>query len=167
MLKVKFKGTEKMIDVEFSTIAVDANQVVELIGQVQKSKNGFEIFRENGDFLGDYATYTSIYREVDGGLMFSTPDLKPWIPPAPEPLPIPPTPEEIAEEEKRKKVEGLRSQIAVLKEQLNSTDYKPIKNSELKEAGKTVEYEPIALHIERQLLRDEINKLEKEIIKLG
>lgn len=69
--------------------------------------------------------------------------------PQPEPAPEP-TPEE-------KK----QMRIAELKAQLESTDYKIIKCSECSLAGVELPYDIVALHIERQALRDEINELEK------
>ena len=49
-----------------------------------------------------------------------------------------------------------------LKEQLNATDYKIIKCSEYQLAGKELPYNIEELHLERQALRDEINKMESE-----
>jgi hypothetical protein len=52
----------------------------------------------------------------------------------------------------------------MLKLQLSETDYKVIKNYELIAAGLEPEYDTAILHNERQLVRDEINRLEQEII---
>lgn len=68
--------------------------------------------------------------------------------PQPEPEPEP-TPEE-------KK----QMRIAELKAQLDSTDYKIIKCSECQLAGVELPYDVVALHAERQAIRDEINQLE-------
>lgn len=54
--------------------------------------------------------------------------------------------------------------IKMLKLQLSETDYKVIKNYELIAAGLEPEYDTAILHNERQLVRDEINRLEQEII---
>ena len=51
-------------------------------------------------------------------------------------------------------------QIAALKEQLESTDYKLIKCSEYQLAGQDLPYDIAVLHTERQALRDQINALE-------
>ena len=70
----------------------------------------------------------------------------------PEPEPEPePTPEE-------KKA----MRIAELKAELDSTDYKIIKCSECSLAGVELPYDIIALHAERQAIRDEINTLENK-----
>ena len=51
-------------------------------------------------------------------------------------------------------------QIAKLKEQLESTDYKIIKCSEAQLVGEELPYDIAVLHSERQALRDRINELE-------
>ena len=51
-------------------------------------------------------------------------------------------------------------QIEELKRKLTDTDYKIIKCSEYQLAGKELPYDIAELHIERQSLRDEINKME-------
>ncbi len=53
-------------------------------------------------------------------------------------------------------------QIAELKAQLSATDYKVIKCSECQLLGKEIPYDVIALHAERQTIRDQINQLEQE-----
>ena len=50
--------------------------------------------------------------------------------------------------------------IRLLKERLAATDYKVLKNAEAQMAGDALPYNPVALHAERQPLRDEINRLE-------
>lgn len=51
-------------------------------------------------------------------------------------------------------------QIAKLKAQLESTDYKIIKCSEAQLVGEELPYDISELHAERQALRDRINELE-------
>ena len=53
-------------------------------------------------------------------------------------------------------------QIASLKKQLSATDYKIIKCAECLITGREMPYEAESLHLERQAIRDEINKLEQE-----
>lgn len=55
-----------------------------------------------------------------------------------------------------------QQRIAELKAQLNGTDYKIIKCSECQLAGAEMPYDVVALHAERQALRDEINRLQGE-----
>lgn len=63
---------------------------------------------------------------------------------------------EPSEEEKK------QARIIELKAQLDGTDYKIIKCSECQLAGAEMPYDVVALHAERQALRDEINKLQGE-----
>lgn len=58
------------------------------------------------------------------------------------------------------KEEQEQARIAELKAQLDGTDYKIIKCSECQLAGVELPYDVVALHAERQALRDEINQLE-------
>lgn len=60
-----------------------------------------------------------------------------------------PTPEEIK-----------ARRIQELKNELSSTDYKIIKCSECSLAGEPLPYDIVALHAQRQAIRDEINQLE-------
>ncbi|MEG0490491.1 MAG: hypothetical protein RR560_04205 [Hydrogenoanaerobacterium sp.] len=57
-------------------------------------------------------------------------------------------------------------QIAALKSQIADSDYKIIKCSECKLAGKPMPYDIAALHAERQVLRDKINVLEAEQVNI-
>lgn len=70
--------------------------------------------------------------------------------PQPEPEPEPQPEDEI------------KIRVAELKAQLASTDYKIIKCSECSLAGVELPYDIVALHAERQAIRDEINALENK-----
>lgn len=59
-----------------------------------------------------------------------------------------------AEEEKQAKIKELQSE-------LNESDYKIIKCNEYKLAGLELPYDIEELHIQRQALRDKINKLQE------
>lgn len=59
-------------------------------------------------------------------------------------------------------IKTAEEEIAELKWQLQSTDYKVIKCSECQLLGKEMPYDVAELHAERQALRDKINELEKE-----
>lgn len=58
--------------------------------------------------------------------------------------------------------ESPEEQIASLKVQLESTDYKIIKCSEAQLVGDDLPYDIVDLHAERQELRDRINELEEK-----
>ena len=55
---------------------------------------------------------------------------------------------------------SVEEQIAELKAQLSSTDYKIIKCSEAQLVGEEMPYDIAAIHAERQAIRDKINALE-------
>ena len=57
-------------------------------------------------------------------------------------------------------INSVAEEIAELKRQLQSTDYKVIKCSECQLLGKEMPYDVAELHAERQALRDKINELE-------
>ena len=60
----------------------------------------------------------------------------------------------------------LYSERNTLESQLNSDDYKTIKNAEAQAAGKPLPYDPDALHAKHQAWRDRINAIEDEIAEL-
>ena len=68
------------------------------------------------------------------------------------------TAEELAEQEAEEN--SIEQQIAELKSQLSATDYKIIKCSEAQLVGDELPYDIVALHEERQAIRDRINELE-------
>lgn len=60
----------------------------------------------------------------------------------------------------------LNSEKNTLQSQLNSDDYKTIKNAEAQVAGKLLPYDPEELHAKHQAWRDRINAIEEEIERL-
>lgn len=131
-------------------------------GTVENDLAGFMVFRDKQctRLIGNYSGYTTRYKESDTGLYLSTGEV--YVPqPEPEPKPEP-TPEEIAERERQQKIANLQMQIETKKAQLASTDYIYTKETEYGTVEKALaEYDWIALHEERQALRDEINDLEE------
>jgi len=61
---------------------------------------------------------------------------------------------------------ALDSEKLTLQSQLNSDDYKTIKNAEAQAAGKSLPYDPDELHAKHQAWRDRINEIEDEIKRL-
>lgn len=59
-------------------------------------------------------------------------------------------------------VKTAAEQIRELKTQLSATDYKVIKCGECQLLGQEMPYDVVALHAERQAIRDRINRLEQE-----
>ena len=62
---------------------------------------------------------------------------------------------------------ALNSEKLTLESQLNSDDYKTIKNAEAQAAGKPLPYNPDELHAKHQSWRDRINEIEDEIERLN
>lgn len=93
MLKLKYIGDEESYDVEFRTVA---NNIVELIGDFPIKDTGFTLSRSEHEDNWDYTGYTTVYREIEGGVQFSndgsvyvepeqpsepdTPDYEPYVP---------------------------------------------------------------------------------------
>ena len=93
MLKLKYIGDEESYDVEFRTVA---NNIVELIGDFPIKDTGFTLSRAEHEDNWDYTGYTTVYREIEGGVQFSndgsvyvepeqpsepdTPDYEPYVP---------------------------------------------------------------------------------------
>ena len=93
MLKLKYIGDEESYDVEFRTVA---NNIVELVGNFPIKDTGFTLSRAEHEDNWDYTGYTTVYREIEGGVQFSndgsvyvepeqpsepdTPDYEPYVP---------------------------------------------------------------------------------------
>lgn len=58
---------------------------------------------------------------------------------------------------------SVSAKIKKLKAQLAATDYKVIKCSEYQLLGEPMPYDVVALHAERQAIRDKINELEAQL----
>ena len=133
-------------------------------------KNFVEEDLEKEDFeftlMNDgYDKYTTIYKDEGNSVTMSN-DGSVYTEPS-EPEIHVPTEEELAEEEKQKKITELNSKIYSLKEELASTDYIFVKCYEASLVGKAIdEYDFEALHAERQAIREEINKLEEDLVTL-
>lgn len=102
MLKLKYIGSNTLYDVKFSRISAN---VVQVLGNLPFEDKGFNLSREGKEDPWNYPEYTTLYREIEGGLQFSSDGsvyVEPQKPePAPEPEPYIPTLEEVKEEKKR------------------------------------------------------------------
>lgn len=126
--------------------------------------SGFKIYldKQLTHMVGDYTLYRTRYRDTDAdGMYLSTGEVY-VAPTAPDPEQEP-TPEEIAERERQERIAGIQMQIAGLKAQIDSTDYRIIKAYEYSTVGMEADYDLAALHVDRQALRDQINTLEAEL----
>ena len=174
MQKIKFIKSNLEYDVELKLqskriICIFKNKDDALSAPL--SEGFVEINEHNGFIQGDYKEYKYIYKEENDGITFilTTDENDIYI--APEPIPEPepyvPTEEEIAEQEKQKKISNINSQINTLKTQLSDTDYIFVKCYEASLVGESVqEYDFEVLHQERQSLREQINVLETELNEL-
>ena len=68
MIKVLFNGEAEIREVSFSR---ENKHVITLIGDVPEDIDGFCTYRQNGQPLGDFTVYNTVYRKVDGGVQLS------------------------------------------------------------------------------------------------
>lgn len=68
MLKLKYISDEEIYDVEFRTVS---NNIVELMGDFPIKDTGFTLSRTEHEDNWDYTGYTTVYREIEGGVHFS------------------------------------------------------------------------------------------------
>ena len=113
---------------------------------------------------GEYAAYTTLYREGDGWYELSD-DGSVYTEPV---APVQPelTEEEKAELARQQKISQVIAQIDDLKARIAASDYKIIKTYEYTLLGEQTEYDIEAVHAERQALRDQINALETQLSDL-
>ena len=142
-----------------------SNNLIEVVGLPQ-TNSGFTMYLDNGMEVGNYENFTTVYLVKDETTIQYSNDGSVYVEPEPIPIPEPyvPTEEELAEIERQNKIVEISNQIESLKFQISSTDYIIIKASEWSFVGKECEeYDMVAIHAERQLIRDKINALEKEL----
>lgn len=106
MIKVLFNGEAEMREVSFSR---DSAHHVTLIGDLPERIDGFCTYRMNGQTLGDFSAYKTVYRMLENGVQLSD-DGSVWSEPEriEEPEPIQPTQEE--------RISALEEENAVLLE---------------------------------------------------
>ncbi|MBD5395027.1 MAG: hypothetical protein HDR71_12360 [Lachnospiraceae bacterium] len=116
MIKLKYIGCKTEYNVDFSRIS---NHVIQVIGELPFKDKGFHLSRIGKEDAWDYSGYTTLYREVEGGLQFSDDGsvyVEPVKPdPIPDPEPYVPTEEEmvaIFEQSKKDKILFSKSLLA-------------------------------------------------------
>lgn len=176
MSKAVFLNSPSTVyDADFSQIG--ANQIRLLFKSDKPCDtvllSGLRLINEyNGYIQTRREDYNHIYRVYeDNPLMVELcNDGIEYVEPEPVVIPEPEEPvlteEEIAEQERMNHIQELSMQISNLKEQLTSSDYKIIKEYEYSLVNKESDYNMSALHEERQTIRDEINRLESELLSL-
>ena len=114
---------------------------------------------------GEYAAYTTLFREGDGwyelsddGSVYTEPEVAPVQPELTE--------EEKVELARQQQISQVITQIDDLKARIAASDYKIIKTYEYTLLGEQTEYDIEAVHAERQALRDQINALETQLSDL-
>ena len=97
MLKMKYVGLKTEYNVKFSRVS---QNVVQVIGDVPVKTHGFQLSRDGKNDYSkmDYSEYTTVYRELEGGIQFSNDESVYEEPePVPEPEPYEPTLKEVQE----------------------------------------------------------------------
>ena len=127
MIKLKYIGCKTEYNVDFSRIS---NHVIQVIGELPFKDKGFHLSRIGKEDAWDYSGYTTLYREVEGGLQFSDDGsvyVEPVKPdPIPDPEPYVPTEEEmvaIFEQSKKDKILFSKSLLAEYLEEHPLTSY--------------------------------------------
>lgn len=176
MAKIKFVES----NIEFSAKLKCVNDRVicefESVEDADSSpiSEGFIEINEHNDVVqGDFSEYKYIYKKESDTIFVLTCD-KDDVYVEPEisdeeaiGTSTEPTEEELAEIERNNKIVNINSQISLLKEQLDSTDYIFIKCYEASLVGEEInEYNLESIHNTRQSLREQINSLEAELQNL-
>lgn len=97
MLNMNYINSTVKYAVTFKTIS---SNIIEIKGDFPIQTDGIQVSREKKpDDIWDYSDYTTIYREIEGGVQFSN-DGSVYVEPepAPEPEPYVPTLEEVQEQ---------------------------------------------------------------------
>lgn len=117
MLNMNYINSTTKYAVNFKTIT---SNIVEIKGDFPIQTNGIQISRDKmPDDIWDYSDYTTVYREIDGGVQFSN-DGSVYVEPEPTPEPEPyvPTLEEVQE---RKVAEMNNAQQAIIAQGIDVT----------------------------------------------
>lgn len=142
MIKIKYNDSDIFYDVTFSR----TEHTVTLKGDIPISNSGFTTYRMNGEQLGDFIDFNTVYRVGEGFVEYSN-DGSVYE------EPIQPTEEEL----KRNKIE---SEINAIKQELSTYDYIGTKIA-MGVATKEEYVEKIAY---TETLREKIRELEKQLL---
>lgn len=95
MILLKYLNEKKQYSVSFETVR---KNIVQIIGEFPVKTSGFTLSREGKEEGWDYSAYTTVYREIEGGVQFSNDGSVYVLPePIPEPEPYVPALEEVQE----------------------------------------------------------------------
>lgn len=163
---IKFKNKKT---VQLVVVSEESPHVIRITGDnLTVNTKGFRLYLDADCKYpldnGEYAAYTTLFREGDGWYELSDDGsvyIEPVAPVQPEP-----TEEELAEQARQQQISQVTAQIDGLKAQIAASDYKIIKTYEYDLLGEQTEYDMQAVHAERQALRDQINSLETQLADL-
>lgn len=85
MLSLKYLNEKEKYLVSFENVS---KNIVQIIGNFPIKTSGFTLSREGKEDNWDYSQYTTVYREIDGGVQFSN-DGSVYVEPEPTPEPEP------------------------------------------------------------------------------
>ena len=164
---IKFKNKETVSKV---IVSEESPHVIRITGDnLVVNTNGFRLYLDAECKYpldnGEYAAYTTLFREGDGwyelsddGSVYTEPEVAPVQPELTE--------EEKVELARQQQISQVITQIDDLKARIAASDYKIIKTYEYTLLGEQTEYDIEAVHAERQDLRDQINALETQLSDL-
>lgn len=96
MYSIKFLNEN---EIKIFKILVISDNIIE-VKNIEQNLSGFKVYRENGDLLGDYSDYTTLYRVLEDGYQLSNDGS---VYKEPEPIPeYEPTLDEIKEQKVQK-----------------------------------------------------------------
>ena len=161
---IKFKKKKTVTKV---IVSEESPHVIRITGDnITVNTDGFRLYLDEGCKYpldnGEYAAYTTLFREGDGWYELADDGSVYVAPVQPEP-----TEEELAEQARQQQISQLTVQINDLKAQIAASDYKVIKTYEYNLLGEQTGYDMEAVHAERQALRDQINSLETQLADLN
>lgn len=163
---IKFKNKKTVTKV---VISKESPHVIRITGDnLTVNTDGFRLYLDAECKYpldnGEYAAYTTLFREGDGWYELSN-DGSVYTEPV---APVQPelTEEEKAELARQQQISQVTAQIDDLKARIAASDYKIIKTYEYTLLGEQTEYDIEAVHAERQALRDQINVLETQLADL-
>ena len=164
---IKFKNKKT---VQLVVVSEESPHVIRITGDnLVVNTNGFRLYLDAECKYpldnGEYAAYTTLFREGDGWYELSD-DGSVYTEPEVAPVQPEPTEEELAEQARQQQISQVIAQIDDLKARIAASDYKIIKTYEYTLLGEQTEYDIEAVHAERQALRDQINVLETQLADL-
>ena len=164
---IKFKNKKT---VQLVVVSEESPHVIRITGDnLVVNTNGFRLYLDAECKYpldnGEYAAYTTLFREGDGwyelsddGSVYTEPEVAPVQPELTE--------EEKVELARQQQISQVITKIDDLKARIAASDYKIIKTYEYTLLGEQTEYDIEAVHAERKALRDQINALETQLSDL-